>query len=123
MKKGYFIKTGSINSINRNPGNVAYMGHIQTSFVLELVTLSCFGLKLHMMVIMKGLLSFYNRDLLTIHEAQNAKVLCVFENPAYFSFFFYNMPIFLITNTDHGGPRPRPRRVGARYGKIAIGLL
>ena len=43
--------------------------NFQTSFVLELVALSCFGLKLHMMVIMKALLSFYNIDVSVIHEA------------------------------------------------------
>ena len=32
----------------------------QTSFVLDLVALSCFGLKLHIMVIMKALLLLYN---------------------------------------------------------------
>ena len=41
----------------------------QTSFVLELVALSCFGLKLHMMVIMKALLSFYNVYPSIIHES------------------------------------------------------
>ena len=38
------------------------------------------------------------------------------------------MPIFLITNIDHGGRRSRPWQVGAGYGgpeaqKIAIDLL
>ena len=41
----------------------------QTSFVLELVALSCVGLKLLMTVIMKDLLSLYNIDPSTIHEA------------------------------------------------------
>ena len=81
-----------------------------------------------MMVIMKALLLLYNIDLSTIHEAQIAKVLCLFGNPACSSFFLYNMPIFLIININHGGRRPLPRRVGDRYGqpvaqKIATGLL
>ena len=54
--------------------------HFQTSFVLELVALSCFGLKLLMMVIMKALFSLYNIEPSTIHEARNAKELCLFAN-------------------------------------------
>ena len=86
-----------------------------------------------MLVIMKGMLSGYNIYLSTIHEARNAKVLCLFGNPAYLDLFIfctilYNMPFFRSQYIDHGGRRPRPRRVGARYGrpvaqKIAIGLL
>ena len=68
--------------------------------------LSCFGLKLHMMVTMKALLSFYNIDLSIIHEAQNAMVLYLFENPAYFPFFYS-----IVCR------RPRSRQVGARYGR------
>ena len=53
------------------------------------------------MVIMKALLSLYNIDVSTIHEAQNAEELRLFENPAYFSFsLLCNMLIFLITNID-----------------------
>ena len=46
-----------------------------------------------MLVIMKGLLSGYNIGLSTIHEAWNAKVLCLFENAAYLDllFFLYNI--------------------------------
>ena len=62
------------------------MSHIcdtfQTSFVLELVALSYFGLKLLMMAIVKALLSFFNIDLSTVHGAKNAKVLCLFKNAA-----------------------------------------
>ena len=50
-----------------------------------------FGLKLLMLVIMKALLSFYNIDPWSIHEAWNAKDLCLFENDASsepFHFFF-----------------------------------
>ena len=63
--------------LNRNPG------FVQTSSVLEFVALSCSSLRLHMIVIMKGLLSLYNIDLSIIHKAQNAKVLCVFKNPVW----------------------------------------
>ena len=42
---------------------------LQTSFILEPLALSCFGLKLHMMVIMKAPLSLYNIEPSTIHEA------------------------------------------------------
>ena len=57
--------------------------------------MSVSGLKLLVLVIMKALLSLYNIDLSTVHEAQNAKVLCLFENPAYFDLFvLYNMPFF-----------------------------
>ena len=63
--------------------------HFQTSFVLELVAMLVFALKLLMLVMMKGLLSFYYIDISNIHETQNAKELCLFENPAYFSFFFF----------------------------------
>ena len=42
--------------------------HFQTSFVLELVALSYFGLKLLMIVIMKALLSGYNIHISTTHE-------------------------------------------------------
>ena len=82
---------------------------------------------------MKGLLSGYNINISTIHEAQNAKVLCLFANAAYLDLFLfctilYNMPFFRSQYIDHGSRRPRPRRVGARYGrpvaqKIATGLL
>ena len=55
-----------------------------------------------MIVIMKGLLSGYNIGLSTAHEAQNAKVLCLFANATYFELFIlgtilYNMPFFSIT--------------------------
>ena len=52
-----------------------------------------------MLVIMKGLLSGYNIDPSTIHEAQNAEVLCLFENPAYLELFLYNMPFYHSTST------------------------
>ena len=41
-----------------------------------------------MLVIMKGLLSGYNIGLSTIHEAWNAKVLCLFAKAAYLDLFF-----------------------------------
>ena len=40
-----------------------------------------------MLVIMKALLSGYNIGLSTIHEAQNAKVLCLFAKAAYLDLF------------------------------------
>ena len=86
-----------------------------------------------MLVIMKALLSGYNIDSTTIHEARNAKVLCLFAKAAYLDLFIfctilYNMPFFSMTNINHGSRRPRPRRVVARHGrpvaqKIATGLL
>ena len=81
-----------------------------------------------MMVIMKVLLLLYNIKSSTIHEAQNAKELCVFENTAFIPFIFVQYAYFSITNIDHGGRWPCPRRVGAQYGrpvsqKIANGLL
>ena len=50
-----------------------------------------------MMVIMKGLLSGYNINLSIIDEAQNAKVLCLFENPAYLDLFSIQYAFFSIT--------------------------
>ena len=54
-----------------------------------------------MLVIMKALLSGYSIDPSTIHEAQNTKVLCLFENAASSGPFFvqyctilYSMPFF-----------------------------
>ena len=38
---------------------------------------------------MKALLSGYNIDPSTIHEAQNVKVLCLFENPTYLDLLFF----------------------------------
>ena len=85
-----------------------------------------------MLVTMKDLLSGYNIDLSTIHEAQNAKVLCLFTNAASIGPFFVQYCTMClsppITNIDHGSRWPHPRQVGARYGrpvaqKIAIGLL
>ena len=68
-------------------------------FDLDLVAMSVFGLKLHMVVITKALLSLYNIEISTIHEAKNAKEMCVFENSAsggpFFSTILYNMPFFL----------------------------
>ena len=66
----------------------------QTSLVLELVVLSCFGLKVQMMVITKALLLLYNIDPSTIHEAQNATVWCVFENPASKGIFLCTICLF-----------------------------
>ena len=40
-----------------------------------------------MLVIMKALLSGYNIGLSTIHEARNAKVLCLFAKAAYLDLF------------------------------------
>jgi hypothetical protein len=81
-------------------------------------------------MIMKALLSSYNINISTTHEARNAKVLCLFakaasSGPFVFCTLLYNIHFFSI---DHGSRRPRPRRVGARYGrpvaqKIATGLL
>ena len=59
-----------------------------------------------MMMIMKALLSLYNIDPSTIQQAQNAKVLCVFENPAYL--FLYNMPIFLPPTSTMAAADPAP---------------
>ena len=53
-----------------------------------------------MLVIMKALLSGYSIDLSPIHEAHNAKVLCLFANPAYFNLFLYNMPLFFDHSTS-----------------------
>ena len=81
-------------------------------------------------MIMKGLLSGYSINILTIHEARNAKVLCLFENAAYLEllFFEYSIVQYAFPSIDHGSRRTRPRRVSTRYGrpvaqKIATGLL
>ena len=58
------------------------MRHFLTSFILDLVAMSVFELKLLLIVIMKALLSFYNIEHSTIHKAWNTKELCVFENAA-----------------------------------------
>ena len=47
---------------------------------------------------MKGLLSGYNIDPSCIDEAQNAKVLCLFENPAYLDLLFFVQYAFFF---DH----------------------
>ena len=90
--------------------------HFQTSFVLELLAMSIFALKLLMLVIVKALLSLYTIDISIIHEAQNASELFLFLNPPFLPFFLYNMPIFLITNIDNSGRWPCPWQVGAQYG-------
>ena len=74
-----------------------------------------------MLVIMKDLLSGYNIGPSTIHEAWNAKVLCLFAKAA-------SSGPFVFFSIDQGSRWPRPRRVGARYGRlvaqnIATGLL
>ena len=63
--------------------------HFQTSFVLELVAMSVFALKLRMIVTMKVLLSLYNMEISTTNEAQNGKELCLLENPAFFVQYAY----------------------------------
>ena len=69
-------------------GKDADMSHFFTSFVLDLLTMSVFGLKLHIVVIMKAVLLLYSIEPSTIHEAYNAKELCVFENTALSGHFF-----------------------------------
>ena len=55
-------------------------GHqFSTSFVLDLVAMSVFPLKLRMLVITKALLSLYNIELWNINKACNTKDLCVFK--------------------------------------------
>ena len=89
----------------------------QTSFVLELVALSHFGLKLQMIVIMKAPLLLHNIELSTTHEGQNAKVLCVFENPASIPLFFVQYAYLFDHSTSPmaaAGPTPgefTPNRV------------
>ena len=81
----------------------------QTSFVPELVALSCLGLKLHMMMIMKALLSLYNIESSTINEAQSVKELCVFENPASSWLLFIQYASFFDHSTSTmvtAGPAP-----------------
>ena len=63
--------------------------HFQTSFVLELVAMSVFALKLRMIVTMKVLLSLYNMEISTTNKAQNGKELCLFKNPAFFVQYAY----------------------------------
>ena len=53
-----------------------------------------------MLVITKGLLSGYNIALSTIHEPQNAKVMCLFANAAYYGFFFVQYAFFFHHNTS-----------------------
>ena len=70
--------------------------------------MSVFALKLLMIVIMKALLSFYNIDSSIIREAQNAKELCIFENPAFVSFSLYNMPISWSPTSTMAAAGPAP---------------
>ena len=56
-------------ALNSLAGKNADMRHFLTSFVPDLVTMSVFRLKLHVVVIMKALLSLYNIKPSTIHEA------------------------------------------------------
>jgi hypothetical protein len=63
-----------------------------------------------MIVIMKALLSGYNINILTIYEARNAKVLCLFAKAAYLDLFIfctilYNMPFFRSTMEAAGPAR------------------
>ena len=63
-----------------------------------------------MLVIMKALLSGYNIGLSTIHEAWNAKVLCLFAKAAYLDLFIfctvlYNMHFFRSTMAAAGPAR------------------
>ena len=53
-----------------------------------------------MIVIMKALSSCYNREVSTIYEAQNTKVLCVFKNLAYFLFFSVQYAYFFDHSTS-----------------------
>ena len=90
-----------------------------TSFVLNLVAMSVFGLKLHMVVIMKALLSLYNIDISTIHEAWNTKELCVFENAASIGHFSWH--IFLSQTSTMAAARPIPGSwcpIGLNQGSI-----
>ena len=61
--------------------------------------MSVFGLKLLMIVIVKALISLYNIDLLSIHEAWNAKEPRVVEN-AGSSGPFYFCTICLLKKTS-----------------------
>ena len=61
-------------------------------------------------MIMKGLLSSYNINTLTIHEAWNAKVLCLFakaasSGPFVFCTILYNMHFFRSTMAAAGPAR------------------
>ena len=63
-----------------------------------------------MLVIMKALLSGYNIGSSTIHEARNAKVLCLFAKAAYLDLLFlstvlYNMHFFRSTMAAAGPAR------------------
>ena len=102
------------------------------SFIEGLLYPWIVGPQLHMLVIMRALLSGYNIGLSTIHEAHNVKVLCLFANASSSGPFLYNIVQYAFPPRsqyiDHGGRRTRPRRVGARYGhlvaqRIANGLL
>ena len=68
-----------------------------TTFILDRVLMSVFGIKLLMLVIMKAILSLYNIGPLSIHKAWNTKELCVFENAASSRpfCFLYSKPFFL----------------------------
>ena len=67
------------------------------SFIEGLLYTDILGPQLHMLVIMRGLLSGYNIDPSTIHEAWNAKVMCLFENAAYLDLFSVQYAFF----SDH----------------------
>ena len=63
-----------------------------------------------MLVIMKGLLPGYNINISTMHEARNAKVLCLFAKAAYLDLFIfctilYNMHFFRSTMAAVGSAR------------------
>ena len=45
-------------------------------------------------MIMKGLLSGYNINILTIHEAWNAKELCLFAKAAYLELLFLSTVLY-----------------------------
>ena len=84
------------------------MSHIcdtfQTSFVLDLVALSCFGLKLHIMVIMKALLSFYNIEPSIIPQSSKCEGAARLRNSCLELTFFVQYASFLSLY-------PRPWRV------------
>ena len=68
------------------------------SFIEGLLNTWILGPQLHILVIMKGLRSDYNIDSSCIDKARNAKVLCLFENPAYLDLlFFVQYAFFSIT--------------------------
>ena len=85
----------------------------QTSFVLQLVALNFLFQVTYDGDYESSILSLQHRSFNHPQSSKCEGAVRLRKSCLFLSFFWlYNMPIFLITNIDHGGHRPRPRRVG-----------